>query len=152
MQKSIIVTTTEASYRESCNPVFKKWIILPFSSDFVYETLKFVHNNKVLIDNRYKADHCYNTRSKSNFNYLLHKVELFKRSPFYKRIQFYYKGKQFYIKLPEKFKQLNSSKFKSKVYRFFLEKLHWRIFKWLATDTAPTIFLIICISLDLLGA
>lgn len=103
MQKRAVRCMIGLKFRESCKQTFINEAILTLPSIFILELLKFVRQNiaSFRLQNMY---HNYSTRFGSDFQYDLHRLELYKSNP-------YYLGAVFYNKIPIQIRELSNVKF-----------------------------------------
>lgn len=103
LQKRAIRCMFGLKFRDSCKQTFIKEAIMTLPSIFVLELLKFVRQNmdSFRTQNIY---HNYSTRFGSDFQYDLHRLELYKSNP-------YYLGAVFYNKIPIQIRDLSNVKF-----------------------------------------
>ena len=102
LQKRAIRCMFGLNYRESCKSTFINQNILTLSCLYIFEILKFVKNNLSTF-NSPNVNHDYPTRHGYNLQYNIHRLEIYKNSP-------YYMGCTFYNKLSIDIKSINNTK------------------------------------------
>lgn len=68
--------------KDSCKPLFRKNNILTLPCIYIYETIKYVHNNRNTFDN-VQQNHNYKTRNSNELLYPIHRLSLYEKTPYY---------------------------------------------------------------------
>lgn len=122
-QKRAVRIMFNLKSRESCKPSFISEKIMTFPCLFIFELLKFVRQNASAFITL-NTNHNYATRFGNNYQYELHRLELFKANP-------YYIGAVIYNKIPPKLRQLSNSRFLSFMRDLLLSRAFYTVEEFL---------------------
>jgi hypothetical protein len=112
MQKKAIRIMEGCGYRVSCRDLFKKFQILPLTSQYILSLLLFIVENKnIFLSNN--ENHNLDTRQKNNLHLPQANLTIYQKGA-------YYSGIKIYNKLPLEVKSVagNQKKFKSTLKKF----------------------------------
>lgn len=112
MQKKVIRIMEGCGYRDSCRDLFKKFQILPLTSQYILSLLMFVVQNKnFFLENN--ENHNFDTRQRKNLHLPQTNLTIYQKGA-------YYSGIKIYNKLPLEIKNTagNQKKFKTALKKF----------------------------------
>lgn len=73
---------------DSCRGVFRRNKLLTVPAIYIYEVIKYLKTHHDQFD-LYKKSHSFNTRHKTDFDYPIHRKQLYERSIFYSALKLY---------------------------------------------------------------
>lgn len=120
LQKKVVRLIAKVPNRTSCREYFKSFKILTMTSLFIYQTSIMVKQNWSVFM-KSQVIHSYDTRNKNKLKPVLHRLNIFEKSP-------QYLGPQIFNRLPGQFHQIEDTQtFKNKLKTWLLVRPYYSL-------------------------